>query len=80
MAVDITWDVAHTACSSKQFADKLAAAGSYPSLEACIAAAQRIWWNEVDVQGWLEAFAAHPEIGDAGKGLSLVLQSQQQTL
>jgi hypothetical protein len=68
MAVNITWETAHTACSSKEFADKLAAGGSYPSLEACIAAAQRIWWNEVDVQGWLEAFAAHPEIGDAGKG------------
>jgi hypothetical protein len=73
MAVNITWDIAHTACSSKQFAEKLAAAGSYPSLEACIAAAQRIWWNEVDVQGWLEAFAAHPEIGDAGEGVGNVL-------
>lgn len=70
MAVSITWEAAHTACASKQFADKLAAPGSYPSLEACISAAQRIWWNEVDVEGWLEAFAVHPEIGDAGASAS----------
>lgn len=69
MAVNVPWETAHTACSSKQFAEKLVTTGPYPSVEACIAAAQRIWWNEVSVQGWLEAFAAHPEIGDAGGGL-----------
>lgn len=63
----VTWDAAFTACASRQFADKLSAASPYQSLEACIGAARRIWWQEVGVEGWLEAFAAHPEIGDAGR-------------
>ncbi|KAF8072742.1 hypothetical protein HT031_000402 [Scenedesmus sp. PABB004] len=66
MAVRVSWDAAFTACACRAFADALAAPGSYPSLDAVLAAAQRIWWNDVGVAGWLEAFAAHPEIGDAG--------------
>jgi len=62
----VTWDAAFTACASRQFADKLSAASPYPSMEACVSAARRIWWQEVGAEGWLEAFAAHPEIGDAG--------------
>lgn len=62
----LTWEAAHTACASRQFADKLAAGSPYPSVEAAIQAARRIWWQDVGVEGWLEAFAAHPEIGDAG--------------
>lgn len=72
MAVTITWDGAYTACSSRRFADLLSAPGSYTSVHACIAAAQRIWWNELGVEGWLESFAAHPEIGDAGETLHVV--------
>lgn len=67
MAVGVTWDAAFTACSSKRFADLLSSPGSYPTVEDCIAAAQRVWWHEVGVVDWLEAFAAHPEIGDARK-------------
>lgn len=65
-AMQVTWDAAFTACASRQFADKLSTGSPYPSMEACIAAARRIWWQDVGVEGWLEAFAAHPEIGDAG--------------
>lgn len=64
--MQVTWDAAFTACASRQFADKLSAGSPYPSMEACIAAARHIWWQDVGVEGWLEAFAAHPEIGDAG--------------
>lgn len=74
MAVAVTWEGAHTACSSRRFADLLSAPGTYPSLQACIAAAERIWWNEIGVEGWLEAFAAHPEIGDAGETHDLIVK------
>lgn len=29
-----------------------------------VEASRSIWWNKVDIPGWLEAFAAHPRIGD----------------
>jgi 5-hydroxyisourate hydrolase/2-oxo-4-hydroxy-4-carboxy-5-ureidoimidazoline decarboxylase len=69
MMLTVTWEAALTACASRQFADKMSAAGPYQSMEACIGTARRIWWQEVGVEGWLEAFAAHPEIGDAGATL-----------
>uniref|UniRef100_A0A0D9VUT3 Uncharacterized protein n=1 Tax=Leersia perrieri TaxID=77586 RepID=A0A0D9VUT3_9ORYZ len=48
---------------SRRFAAALAAASPFPSLADALLAARRIWLNEVDVNGWLEAFAAHPAIG-----------------
>jgi hypothetical protein len=66
MPVAVTWDAAFTACSARAFADRLAGGGPYADMQACLAAARHIWWQEVGVEGWLEAFSAHPEIGDAG--------------
>lgn len=48
---------------SRRFAAALAAASPFASLADALLAARRIWLNEVDVNGWLEAFAAHPAIG-----------------
>ncbi|KAL2630667.1 hypothetical protein R1flu_015353 [Riccia fluitans] len=36
----------------------------FSSLDDAIDAARSIWWNQVNVLGWLEAFSAHPRIGD----------------
>ncbi|RVX13506.1 hypothetical protein CK203_021037 [Vitis vinifera] len=35
----------------------------FANLDQAIDAARDIWFNKVDVNGWLEAFAAHPQIG-----------------
>jgi 5-hydroxyisourate hydrolase/2-oxo-4-hydroxy-4-carboxy-5-ureidoimidazoline decarboxylase len=65
MPVVVTWETAFTACSSRAFADQLSKASPYESTDAVLAAARRIWWQRVGVTGWLEAFAAHPQIGDS---------------
>ncbi|GAV90038.1 Transthyretin domain-containing protein/OHCU_decarbox domain-containing protein [Cephalotus follicularis] len=50
-------------CGSIQFAKEMALASPFPSLDHAISAARDIWFNKVDVNGWLEAFSAHPQIG-----------------
>nr|AKF43403.1 transthyretin-like S-allantoin synthase protein [Pelargonium x hortorum] len=52
-------------CGSNLFAKEMAAVAPFSSIEAAIAAARDIWFNKVDVNGWLEAFAAHPQIGQS---------------
>ncbi|PSC67168.1 OHCU decarboxylase [Micractinium conductrix] len=51
-------------CASRAWAAGMAAGGPYSSMEELIAASRRVWWQETPVTGWLEAFAAHPKIGD----------------
>lgn len=50
-------------CVSSRFAEEMAASAPFSGVEEAIAAARDIWFNKVDVVGWLEAFAAHPQIG-----------------
>ncbi|KAL5724346.1 hypothetical protein ACHQM5_007618 [Ranunculus cassubicifolius] len=51
-------------CGSAQFAKEMANnAISFANLQQAIQVAQEIWFNKVDVNGWLEAFSAHPQIG-----------------
>ncbi|XP_059651720.1 uric acid degradation bifunctional protein TTL isoform X2 [Cornus florida] len=50
-------------CGSTQFAKEMASAGPFANYEEAVNAARDIWFNKVDVNGWLEAFAAHPQIG-----------------
>jgi 5-hydroxyisourate hydrolase/2-oxo-4-hydroxy-4-carboxy-5-ureidoimidazoline decarboxylase len=77
MPVVVTWETAFTACSSRAFADQLAKSSPYDCTEAVLTAARRIWWQAVGVTGWLEAFAAHPQIGDS-KPHQQPQQQQQQ--
>ncbi|KAK3433852.1 hypothetical protein EUGRSUZ_D01130 [Eucalyptus grandis] len=51
-------------CGSARFAAEIARASPFPSLQAAVAAARDVWFDRVDVSGWLEAFAAHPQIGE----------------
>ncbi|GJP54814.1 hypothetical protein CLOM_g13852 [Closterium sp. NIES-68] len=51
-------------CGSKRFASSLAALRPFGSFENLQTAASDVWWNQVDIAGWLEAFSAHPRIGD----------------
>eukprot|EP00887_Chlorella_sp_A99_P007198 scaffold2.g7198.t1 len=51
-------------CSSGAWARQVATGGSYASLDELIATARQAWWHQMPIVGWLEAFAAHPKIGD----------------
>ncbi|XP_056161773.1 uric acid degradation bifunctional protein TTL isoform X3 [Syzygium oleosum] len=51
-------------CGSTRFAAEMARASPFPSFQAAVPAARDIWFNRVDVSGWLEAFSAHPQIGE----------------
>lgn len=52
-------------CGSTEFAKQMAAASPFPSLDQAIVAARDLWFNKVDVNEWLQAFSAHPQIGDS---------------
>ncbi|GLT66062.1 hypothetical protein SLA2020_384550 [Shorea laevis] len=52
-------------CGSTKFAREMVLASSFASLELAVSTARDIWFNKVDVSGWLEAFAAHPQIGES---------------
>ncbi|XP_050237360.1 uric acid degradation bifunctional protein TTL-like isoform X2 [Mercurialis annua] len=52
-------------CGSTKFAKEMTLASPFTSPEQAVAAATNIWFNKVDVYGWLEAFASHPQIGQS---------------
>ncbi|KAE8787572.1 uric acid degradation bifunctional protein TTL [Hordeum vulgare] len=62
---------------SHRFAAALSAASPFDSLANALLAARRIWLNEVDVTGWLEAFAAHPPIGSTSSSVSKWSKEEQ---
>ncbi|XP_072983752.1 uric acid degradation bifunctional protein TTL isoform X2 [Typha latifolia] len=65
-------------CSgSKRFAKEMAAASPFSDLDHAIRSARDIWLNKVDVNGWLEAFAAHPEIGSTYPSISQRSKEEQ---
>ncbi|KAF9624238.1 hypothetical protein IFM89_009037 [Coptis chinensis] len=59
-------------CGSTQFAKQMSQIEHYllNNLEQAVEAARNIWFNKVDVNGWLEAFAAHPQIGQSSSSSS----------
>ena len=50
-------------CGSTRWAERMAALRPFDSEAAVFEAAERTWWG-LDPADWLEAFAAHPRIGD----------------
>lgn len=50
-------------CGSTRFAKDMALASPFSSLQHALSVARDIWFNKVDVSGWLQAFSAHPPIG-----------------
>ncbi|CAL4914721.1 unnamed protein product [Urochloa decumbens] len=62
---------------SRRLAAAMAAASPFSSLADALLAARRIWLNEVDVNGWLEAFAAHPAIGTTSPSVSKWSKEEQ---
>ncbi|CAM6106343.1 unnamed protein product [Calypogeia fissa] len=63
-ADSLTYETFLECCGSTAFAAHMAQSSPFSSIDHVIDTARRIWWNEVSVLGWLEAFAAHPRIGD----------------
>ena len=54
-------------CGSTEWATRLARGRPYPSLDALILKSDEIWWA-LRKDDWLEAFRAHPKLGDSPKG------------
>ncbi|KAL7083679.1 hypothetical protein ACP275_14G177700 [Erythranthe tilingii] len=52
-------------CGSVRFAQEMASIKPFSNYEEALDAARDIWFHKVDVNGWLEAFAAHPQIGES---------------
>jgi len=50
-------------CGSTRWAQQMAAARPFKTLEALLANADTIWWA-LDRNDWLEAFRSHPKIGE----------------
>jgi 2-oxo-4-hydroxy-4-carboxy-5-ureidoimidazoline decarboxylase len=54
-------------CGSSRWAQRMAAARPFANAGAVAATADAIWWA-LDRPDWLEAFAAHPQIGGDAAG------------
>lgn len=54
-------------CAARAWADAMAAARPFPDVAAVTSTADRVWWN-LEERDWLEAFAAHPRIGEQAAG------------
>ncbi|XP_019463508.1 PREDICTED: uric acid degradation bifunctional protein TTL isoform X2 [Lupinus angustifolius] len=50
-------------CGSSRFAKEMVIASPFSSLQHSISVARNIWFNKIDVNSWLQAFSAHPQIG-----------------
>ena len=50
-------------CASHRWAHLMASERPFANADVLAAAAQRLWWS-LAVADWLEAFAAHPRIGE----------------
>ncbi len=50
-------------CGSTRWARQVAEARPFANFEELLAAANRVWWS-LDPADWLEAFRAHPRIGE----------------
>jgi len=54
-------------CGSRQWAKTMAARRPFADAATLLALADRQWWR-LDEAHWLEAFAAHPALGESGGG------------
>ena len=54
-------------CGARHWVDAMLAARPFGSDAELLATAERVWWG-LGRADWLEAFAAHPRIGDRGRG------------
>ena len=63
-------------CGARHWVDAMLAARPFPSDAELLATAERVWWK-LGRADWLEAFAAHPRIGDRGEATTDWARSEQ---
>jgi OHCU decarboxylase len=63
-------------CGSKRWANEMADARPFSTLETLLATANDFWWS-LDQSDWLEAFRSHPKIGEKKAADKVSTQSQQ---
>ena len=63
-------------CGSQRWADDVANARPYQSVESLIASANEIWWS-LKIDDWLEAFRSHPKIGEKKPAAAVSDRSRQ---
>ncbi len=61
-------------CGSRHWAGRMAGARPFASESELLSSADR-FWNELSMEDWLEAFAAHPKIGERASGQAAQEQS-----
>jgi len=61
-------------CGSHAWAERMARLQPFISAEQMLEAADRVWW-ELTPTDWLEAFSAHPRIGEKGDAVASAEQS-----
>jgi OHCU decarboxylase len=61
-------------CGSREWAKRMAQLQPFAAAEQMLEAADRIWW-ELTPTDWLEAFSAHPRIGEKGDAVASAEQS-----
>lgn len=64
-------------CGSRRWAERMTAARPFGDAESMIAIGD-IVWSGLGREDWLEAFAAHPRIGDRGAGGTAGWAAQEQ--
>ncbi|XP_042450628.1 uric acid degradation bifunctional protein TTL-like [Zingiber officinale] len=69
---DVLWH-----CGCKRFAKELASASPFSDLHHAIQSTCGIWFNKINVVGWLKAFAAHPLIGSISPSVSQWSKEEQ---
>lgn len=63
--ISLSQDSLFACCSAKAFAAKLFAAGPFTDIQSLLGRARNCWWHELTLIDWLEAFDAHPKIGES---------------
>ena len=63
-------------CGSTRWAQQMAAARPFTTLEALFASANELWWS-LDQNDWLEAFRSHPKIGEKKAADPVSTQARQ---
>jgi len=63
-------------CGARHWVDAMLAARPFASDAELLATAERVWW-QLGRADWLEAFAAHPRIGDRGETTTDWARSEQ---
>jgi len=64
-------------CASHRWAREVSALALFPDHEALFAAAESVWFNLCSEADWLEAFAAHPRIGEKKASTNAYLASSE---